>query len=482
MVKGKKLIALAASGILSASLILTGCGNSNASSGGKGDKPVKLTWYTIGQEPKDLSIVQEEINKYLEEKINANIDMKFADFGDYDKKLSVVINSAEDYDLAFTCSWAGNYVGNSRKGAFLELDPYLDTIGKDMKDAIDERFWDGAKVQGKTYAVPNQKELGVQPMWVFTKEYVDKYNIPYQDIKSLEDLEPWLKLIKEKEPDIVPYYIDKTLAPPQYFDFLSDPFGVEYGDKSLTVKSIFNTDKFKSTLKTLKKYYDLGYINADSAISPYDKTIKRFVTKADGQPYAAGLWAKDVGYELVATPIMDTHITSASTTGSMIAVSKNSKNPEKAVEFLNLLNTDEHLRNLVNYGVEGTHYEKVGDKQVKLLPRSVDYSVAYFSVGNLFKTYTLDTEPETKWAEFEEFNKNSKESEALGFKFDPTPVTNEMAGISNAYEEFRALIFSGSVDIDEYIGKLNTKLKEQGMDKVMAEMQKQLDEWKKENK
>ena len=36
------------------------------------------------------------------------------------------------------------------------------------------------------------------PMWVFTKEYVDKYNVPVDEIHSLEDLEPWLKVIKER--------------------------------------------------------------------------------------------------------------------------------------------------------------------------------------------------------------------------------------------------------------------------------------------
>ena len=57
---------------------------------------------------------------------------------------------------------------------------------------------------------------------------------------------------------------------------------------------------------------------------------------------------------------MDSFITNGSTTGSMIAVSSNSKNKEKSVEFLNLLNTDKELRNLLNYGIEGTHYNKMG--------------------------------------------------------------------------------------------------------------------------
>ena len=484
MGKIKKLMSLATLSALTTSLFLTGCVNKTVTtSGEEGDKPVNLTWYTIGSEPVELEKVQEEANKYIKEKINATIDMKFVDYGDYNEKMSVIINSGEDYDLAFTCSWAGDYIGNSRRGAFLELDQYLDTVGKDMKEAIDQRFWDGAQIEGKTYAVPNQKELGVQPMWVFTKEYVDKYNIPYQDIKTLEDLEPWLKVIKENEPDVVPLYLEKELSPPQEFDFLLEPLGVEYEDDSLTVKNIFETDKYVETLKTLRKYNEAGYINADASITNADTTVKRFVSKADGQPYAEGLWSTTFGYDVVATPIMDTHITSASTTGSMIAVSKNSKNPEKAVEFLNLLNTDEYLRNLINYGIEGVHYELTDEGTVrKTTEQKKQYDVSYFSVGNLFLTYPLEGEPATKWEEFEKFNAEAKVSPALGFKFNPENVSTEVSALNNAYREFRSMLITGSVDIDEYIGKLNEKLNAQGLEKVKAEMQKQLDEWAKSNK
>ncbi|ATD58119.1 ABC transporter substrate-binding protein [Clostridium chauvoei] len=480
--KFKKLLALAACATLTTTTLLTGCGNSGAKAGNKGDEPVTLTWYTIGQEPKDLQMVEDEANKYLEEKINAKIDMKFIDYGDYNQKLSVIINSGESFDLAFTCSWAGDYLGNSRKGAFLELNDYLDTTGKDMKEAIDQRFWDGATIDGKIYAVPNQKEISTAPMWVFTKEYVDKYNIPYQDIHTIQDLEPWLKVIKENEPGVTPLYITKGFSAPQYFDQLVDPVGVEHNDDSLKIKNMFETDKMKEQLEVLRKYYQAGYINADAATAQDDKSVKRFVTKADGQPYAENLWSKDLKYDVVASTIMDTYITNASTTGSMIGISKNSKNPEKAVEFLNLLNTDEYLRNLINYGVEGTHYEKVGDKQIKLLPKEEDYRVGYYTVGNLFLTYVLDKEPLTKWDEFEDFNNKAKNSPALGFKFDPAAVSTEIAAVNNVLEEFKSTIYSGSMDIDEYLPKLNAKLKEQGVDKIIAEMQKQIDEWAKTNK
>lgn len=471
--KIKKLIALATTALVGAS-IFSGCSNTATS---KNSDVVTLKWYTIGAEPKDLQLVEDEANKYLEEKIGVNIDMNFIDYGEYSQKLGVIINSGEAYDLAFTCSWAGDYLGNARKGAFLDLTSYLDTTGSEMKEAIDQRFWNGAKVDGGIYAVPNQKEISTAPMWVFTKEYVDKYNIPYTEIHSLEDLEPWLKLIKENEPGVTPLYITKGFSAPQYFEQLVDPVGIEYDDNELVVKNMFETDKMKSTLETLRKYYEAGYINADSATAQDDKSVKRFVTKGDGQPYAEVLWSKDLKYDVVASQITDSYITNASTTGSMIAVSKNSKNPDKAVEFLNLLNTDEYIRNLLNYGIEGTHYESVNDKQIKLTDKATDYSVGYYTLGNLFITKVLDNEPETKWDEFREFNDAAKESAVLGFKFDTSKVTNEIAAINNVLEEFKSTIYSGSVDVDEYLDKLNKKLKDQGIDRVIEEMQTQLDAW-----
>ena len=479
--KFKKLISFTTC-MMAATALLAGCsGNSTSSSSStssNGEKITTLKYYTIGGEPKDYAQVIEKANEYLGEKIGVNLDMTFIDFNDYSQKMSVIVNSGEDFDLAFTCSWAGDYLGNARKGAFLDLDPYLDTIGKDMKEAIDQRFWDGAKVDGKTYAVPTQKELGVAPMWVFTQEYVDKYDIPVDEIHALEDLEPWLKVIKENEPDVVPLYITKGFSYTVFFDQLVDPVGISLDDNGeLKVMNMFETDEMKRDLETLRRYYQAGYINADAATAQDDKSIKRLVTKADGQPYADEIWSESLGYRVVSTPITNTWITNGSTTGSMVAVSANSKNKEKANEFLNLLNTDPTIRNMINYGLEGVHYEKIGDNQIKLINKK-GYDVPYFSLGNLFITYVTENEPETKWDEFQDFNDAAKSSPALGFKFNSKSVSTEIAAVNNVLEEFKATIYSGSVDVDEYLEKLNTKLKQQGLDKIIEEMQRQIDEWK----
>jgi putative aldouronate transport system substrate-binding protein len=98
--------------------------------------------------------------------------------------------------------------------------------------------------------------------------------------------------------------------------------------------------------------------------------------------------------------------------------------------------------------------------------------------GGLFNTYVLENEPVDKWATFKEFNDSSVLELGSGFDFDLNPVSTEVAGFGNVMDEFGKSLFTGSVDPEEYLPKLQEKLEATGIDKVIAEMQKQIDEWK----
>lgn len=419
----KRIGALAMAAVMAAGM-LTGCGK-KAETNANGEEIVELTWYQVGDAQADDDQVFEEVNNYLADKIGVKLDVIKVGWGDYNQKMQVVINTGDKWDLCFTCSWANDYLQNAQKGAFLELDDLLQKEGKEMYDKIDPRFWEAAKVGGVTYGVPSEKEIGSCPMWVFTKEYVDKYNIPYQDIHTLEDLEPYLKLIKENEPDVVPMYLTKDYT----------------------------------------------------------------------APYAELTWGKDLGYEVVATQIMDTQITNASARGALTAINKNSEHPEKAMELLNLINTDQELRNMLNYGIEGVHWEKVEptqeekdaaagkdyiyDYKAKLNPeKQKDYSAPYWVQGGLFNTYVMDNEPLDKWATFKEFNDASQEAPSFGFDFDLEPVSTQVAGFRNVLDEFGKSLYTGSVDPEEYLPQLQKKLEATGIQDVIDEMQRQIDEWK----
>ncbi|MGO4495209.1 ABC transporter substrate-binding protein [Paenibacillus sp. 2RAB27] len=476
---------------LAVSLTLSACGSKDADDA-KGNaaanKPVELIWYTIGTPQKDVERVMAEVSKYTAEKIGVTVKMNMTDWGDYAQKMQVMTASGTPMDIMFTSSWAFDYVQNARKGAFKPIDELLQKNGQGIVKALDPAFLNGSKVDGHNYGVPANKELPAQDVWRFNKNLADKYNLSLDNVKSLESLEPLLSVIKAKEPNTYGLAVDKNYMPYVPYDYIIEkmPMAVSVDNKDLKVVNILDTPEMKQALKTMNKYYKAGYIPTEAStltsLNDVQVTGKWFSDKATNQPFADNLWSASYGYPVVSKPASPALIYNWSVMGSMQAISANSKYPEKAMEFLNLLNTDPVLRNMVDSGIEGEHYKKVGNDTMENLPASKNYDMPTFSLGNVLLTYRDVKDPENKWEEFKKFNDTGVPAPLLGFNFDPTKVINEIAAVQNVKEEFWATLMTGTVDPDKYILLANEKFKAAGLDKIMAEAQSQIDAWKAANK
>ncbi|WP_372636408.1 ABC transporter substrate-binding protein [Cohnella sp.] len=456
-------------------------GESKGSEDKKAD-PVKLIWYTIGTPPSDLAKVNEEVNKYILPKINATVEMKLFDWGDYDQKMKIIIGSGEDYDIAFTASWANDYFANAKKGAFYELDALLEQQGKGIKEVLNPAFLEGTKVNGHNYGLPTNKELPQQRVFRFNKEMLDKHSLDISNVRTIDDLEPLLKAFKEKEPGIAP--IPAKIAEFLPFDLpVTDlPFiGMPLNTQDYKLINVWDTPEAMAYLKTMHKFYQAGYLPKDVATQKdagdYFKTGKWLVDVADSQPYADNLWSNDAGYKVVSVPMHDPIAFNWSVAGALQAINAKSKHPEKAMEFLNLLYTDAYLINLVDFGIENVHYKKTGEQSKDSIPDS-GYGFPAFSVGNLMLTYLNTGDPEDKWEQFKQFNDSASNAPLLGFQVDTTNMTTELANLKNTKEATYNSLFSGTLDPETNLPKVNQKLKDNGLDKVVAEVQRQIDEWR----
>lgn len=491
MSKAKRKIGFALASVTALSLVLSACGgsgNNEASNGGSSEKPVNLIWYTIGTPQKDVDKVMQEVSKYTKEKINATVTMKMIDWGDYPQKMQVLVSSGEPMDILFTAAGGFDYAQNARKGAFLQIDDLLDKYGQGIKDAIDPSFLSGSKVDGHNYGIPANKELPQQWVWRFNQNLVEKYGLDTSNVQTLDSLEPLLKTIKEKDPSITPFSMDKTYVPYVPYDYLMTnlPMAVKLDTKDYKIVDILETGEMKQALETMHKYYKAGYIAPEAATtsSTTDATTsgKWLLDLAQTQPLADNLWSASYGYPVKSTPASDAIITNSSVQGSIMAVSANSEHPEKAMEFLNLLNTDPVLRNMVDSGIEGTHYEKTGDNRMKNLPESKNYDMPSYSLGNNMLLYLNENDPDDKWDQFKKFNATGVASPILGFNFDGTKVATELAAVQNVKEQFWASLMTGTVDPDTFLPKAIDAFKKAGLDKVIAEAQSQLDAWVAANK
>lgn len=145
--------------------------------------------------------------------------------------------------------------------------------------------------------------------------------------------------------------------------------------------------------------------------------------------------------------------------------------------LINLLHTDIEIINLLNFGIEGTHFTLNGNVMTQT-EQSGQYAPGVaWELGNQFLNYVWNTEAPDKWEQFKSFNKGAKSSVALGFTFDSEPVKSEVGALANVLREYQKVLETGSVDLDEALPKYIADQKSAGLDKVIAKKQKQLNEF-----
>jgi ABC-type sugar transport system, periplasmic component len=172
-------------------------------------KPYEVILMYPGTPQPDEKLVEEAMNKILKEKINATIDIQPVDWGAWNDKMNLMFASGEKADLVFTASWNG-HVDNVTKGAFVELDGLLEKYGQNILESEDPFLLEGARVKGKLYAIPTNKEIAASWGVLVRKDLADKYNMDFSNVKTLADLEPFLQIIKENEPDVTPLFQSST--------------------------------------------------------------------------------------------------------------------------------------------------------------------------------------------------------------------------------------------------------------------------------
>jgi putative aldouronate transport system substrate-binding protein len=197
--------------------------------------------------------------------------------------------------------------------------------------------------------------------------------------------------------------------------------------------------------------------------------------------------SKNTQMPMVSASLGEPVSTTFGVTTMMWGIPQSSKIPEDAMKFLNLMYQDKELVNLLSWGIEGKHYEKVSETLVKY-PEGVDatnngYNLNMnFAMGNSFLSYIFEGNDPELWNQMDDFNKSAIKSKALGFNFDSSPVKTEVTAVTNVVNKYTIGLENGVLDPETELPKFIKELKAAGMDKIVAEKQKQLDEWAKTQK
>ncbi|HZG76180.1 MAG TPA: ABC transporter substrate-binding protein [Paenibacillus sp.] len=453
-----------------------------ADEGEAGLEPVKLKWYYVQFGlPTDQDAVEAEVNKITKEKLNAEVDLIPVDGSEYEQKMNTIVAAGEEFDIVWTSSWSFKYMDNVNKGAFLDITDLLETNAPTVKSMFTEVAWNDTRVEGRIYAVPNYQTFTKTPGFVIQKRYAEKYNLDVSAIKTYEDLEPFLEQLKNGEPDVIPFGVDKNhtaLNEALGMGFtggvhyrLNEPFKVVDGDYP----------EQKRFIDLMRKWYLAGYINKDAATTANlaDKlgqgniaVVQDFTLKPGGE---AEFMKKNGGNEVVYARIAEPQFTGV--TSTMNAISKTSKHPERALMLLELVNTDPALFNLLKYGIEGKHYEKLDDVTARIVPDSGYTNAAGWIFGNETIGYLMEGQAKDTWEVTRRLNDTAAAPPLAGFNFNNEAVKTQSAAADAIYQEYASGLNTGSIDPEKYYPMMHDRLAKAGGADILAEKQRQVDEW-----
>lgn len=482
MVNKKKVLA-AAVAVTTAISALSGCGT-----GGEDGETTTVSWYLSGvKQDSSYDEVFKKVNEELEKKYNLKLNIVLTDGTNFSQKIQMMNAAQEEYDLAFTSNWTNNYYTNVQNGSLLELTDLLPKHAPKLWDSLYEYERNAVKVDGEIYAVPNWQVQARSTGFVVPKEKIEKTGMSVDDLNTMEDFGEYLRKLKTIEPETVragggwqilmTYYglttiVQEGLPGSIYFNQEGKP----------TVVNQFDTDEFMEYAHLMRKWEQEGLINSNlSSGKDYQKLNQH---PGGWENYKPGIEISKktrYGYDWVGKQVSPAVMATESVLSTMTGVGRYSKHPEESVKIMEIMYTDKELYNTLAWGIEGQNYEKVSDNVIRTLEDS-KYSMSDWMLGSVKNSYITEGNPETIWKDTEEYNNNSIKSQLMGFVLDNSAITADLGNCETVVKKYLESIESGSVDPDAVVPEFRQALKTAGVDRLIAEVQRQVDKWWSENK
>lgn len=451
-------------------------GSTSKSSTTEPKEIVNLKWVQVGGgQPDNYDAWKKKINEYLGKKIGVNLDIEVVSWGDWDSRRSTIVNTGGEYDIMFTNT--GTYGNDVRMGAFMDITDLVKENAPTLYSSMPEDYWNATKIDGKIYAVPTYKDSSMTFYYIWVKKLLEKYGIDADSLKELKDITPALKKIKDGEGQ-APVQIDKggfsnSIIEKKYDSMGLPGLGVKYTDSSKKLVSVFEQEDVMNDLKVIHQWYKEGLINADAATLGEAPKYRPFGIAQGWSGAAKTVWGPNMGEEVVAVPWGDTVLSNVTVGGSLNCISASCEHPDKALQLLELVNTDTYLRDSLFYGLEGDDWEYTADKKVH--KNNDEWKMAGYTQGSYFIVSQRDNVDFNQWDEVKELNANAKPSPVIGINIDTSEFNDELLNCVEIFNKYKSELFTGTKDPEVLVKSMMEEMRKAGFDKMQEKAQAQID-------
>ncbi len=477
--------------------------------------PVTLRIWFHGStvSPEASAKVMESVNAYLKDKINVTLEPIWGTWGDFDPSTVTALAGGDDVDIYFTCNWSANeYNSYARDGYWVKLDDMLPTYGADLLTTIPEGIWECAKTNGYdgmgVYAVPGLKDTATQNCWDLNGTLLAElgYNVDeFVEFASMnpdfyysDEFEEVLQKAKDaKGGDFYP-----LVGEPVVFEriatgtaivtgdlngapVLSYYYDVEHPSKDIGSKIVckYATPEFKKFAERTYYLSQKGFIspqtqNVDTANNYREACASTGDYLISSQSYAFGCeldYSRARGIDVRMIPTDAPYMDATSGQGAMMAISATSKNPERALMFLNLLNTDPELMTMMNYGTEGYTYNKNADGSITFIDEvRATYTPWTNGMGNIRQLPPTAEQGVDFWDRFSAYYDSAEVLPYGSFILNTSELSNEATALANVYGQYGFQLMGGATNPDTVLPEFLAKLEEAGIQKLLDAANEQL--------
>lgn len=180
-----------------------------------------------------------------------------------------------------------------------------------------------------------------------------------------------------------------------------------------------------------------------------------------------------MGVNATAVQWRKTVVSRGSVQGSINCISANSKHPEEALKFLNLVNSDTYVRDALYYGLEGDNFNYTDDKKVEKTDKQ--WLMAGYSQGTFFNVSLLADQETNQWDEVKELNEKAEASPVIAVSIDTTEFEDELANCTEIYNRYKSEINTGAVDPETAVPEMMSEMRAAGFDDIVEKVQAQID-------
>jgi len=438
--------------------------------------------------------VEDAINAYIADKINVEIRLTDIGSGEYTEKANLALANNE-INLLWTASWESTIGTNDLvpKNAVYDITDLLP--GTPLYGSMSEGQWEATKYNGKNYFIPVYKDNVEGYDVMFRKDLVDEFGWDITKVEKLADLEPMLADAASKGLKY-PFLTQKTAMFYRWyigsFDFFTADASTNFfavDRKTNEVVDTIKTPEYLEFCKLMADWAEKGYISEDEA------TKVTTDTTTQSKDWAISWWTdipvnaeanSRYKQEVVMQPIAPRFAHSTSALGSCYCITANST-PEQAkaaIDFMGLLYTDSKLADMYTFGIEGEDFEytQAEGQTIKHVTQHSDkYNHSMWESANATIVTPLDSEPDNKAELYDAFNGGAETSCAAGFRFNKAPVEAAYTACAALFEQYGFQLENGGVaaaDVESTLEAYQTALDGAGYQDVLAEFQKQYNEWK----